>query len=92
MAGMVPVQAKVSGPDFKMLGITPGQVIDLLAALKVDGQPVITDDRAFADPSLKAQAVLEYFNKNFGISPTELPHLASVIKQDLRQGRIDWEG
>lgn len=89
---VVPVQGNTSGPDFKMLGITPGQVIDILGALKVDGQPVISDDRAFTDPTLKAQTVLEYFNKNFGIPPTELAHIASVIKQDLRQGRIDWEG
>lgn len=89
---MAPVQGKASVPDLQKLGVTAGQIFDILGALKVDGQPVISDDRAFTDPNLKAQAVLEYFNKNFGISPNELPYLASVIKQDLRQGRIDWEG
>ncbi len=81
-----------SGPNFQALGITPGQVIDILGALKVDGQPVISDDRAFTDPNLKAQAVMEYFNKHFGVSPNELPHLASVIKKDLQMGNIDWKG
>lgn len=66
------------------------EVIDILASLRIDGEPVVKDDKAFLNPDQKANAVINYF-KNFGVAPNELPHLASVIKQELRQGKINWE-
>ena len=67
------------------------EVIDILGALKVDGQPVIIDDKAFLNPQMKAEQVLKYFNENFNMRPNELPHLASVIKKDLKAGNLGWE-
>lgn len=92
MAGMGPVQGSTSGPNFQALGVTPSMVIDTLAAMSIDGEPVIKDDRAFTDPTLKAQAVMDYFNKKFGVPPQELPYLVSVIKKDMLLGNIDWRG
>jgi hypothetical protein len=81
-----------SGPDLKALGLnSPMEVIDILAALKIDGKPVIIDDKAHLDPNLKAQTVMKFFNENFNMQPKELPHLASVIKRDLKAGKLGWE-
>ena len=80
------------GPDLKALGLnSPMEVIDILGALKIDGQPVITDDKAVLDPNLKAQSVIKFFNENFNMKPNELPNLASVIKNDLKAGRLTFE-
>jgi len=87
------VSGNSQGPNFQALGLkSPMEVIDILASLKIDGEPVIKDDKAFLDPNQKAQSVLEFFNKNLGIAPNELPHLAAVIKHDLKHGKINWEG
>lgn len=88
-----PVQGNNSnGPDLKALGLSsPMEVIDILAALKIDGRPVIIDDKAQLDPNAKAQSVMKFFNDNFGMQPKELPHLASVIKKDLKAGKLGWE-
>jgi len=80
------------GPNLKALGFdSPMEVIDLLAALKIDGKPVIMDDKAFLNPQMKAEQVIKFFNENFNIKPNELPRLASVIKQDLKNGKLGWE-
>ncbi len=85
------VKGKSAGPNFQALGLkSPLEVIDILALLKVDGEPVIKDDRALLDPKLKAQAIMEYFHKNFNIKPNDLPYLASLIKHDLKNGKIGW--
>lgn len=87
-----PVQGNSNGPDLKSMGLSsPMEVIDILGALKVDGKPVILDDKALLDPNLKAQSVIKYFNENFNMKPNELPHLASVIKKDLKAGKLGWE-
>lgn len=88
-----PVQGNSQGPNLQALGLkSPMEVIDILAALKIDGEPVIKDDKAFLDPNHKAQSVIEFFNRNFNVAPNELPHLAAAIKHDLRHGKINWEG
>lgn len=80
-----------SGPNLAALGFkSPMEVIDILALLKVDGEPIIKDDRAILDPKLKAQAVLEYFHTKFNITPNDIPYLASLIKQDLKSGKLNW--
>ncbi|MGB9613081.1 MAG: hypothetical protein ACPL4K_02750 [Candidatus Margulisiibacteriota bacterium] len=88
-----PVQGNSQGPNLQALGLkSPMEVIDILSVLKIDGAPVINDDKAFLDPNLKAQSVINFFKQNFNVSPNELPHLAAAIKHDLRHGRINWEG
>ena len=80
------------GPDLKALGlISPMEVIDILGAMKIDGQPVIIDDKAFLNPQMKAEQVLKFFNENFNMKPSELPHLAAVVKKDLKAGKLGWE-
>jgi len=81
-----------TGPDLKALGLnSPMEVIDILASLKIDGTPVIIDDKAFLNPQMKAEQVIKYFNENFNMKPNELPHLASTIKRDLKAGKLGWE-
>ena len=80
-----------AGPNLTALGLkSPMEVIDILALLKVDGEPIVKDDRAILDPKLKAQTVLEFFHKKFNISPNEIPYLASLIKHDLKNGKLSW--
>jgi len=87
-----PIQSNSGGPDLKALGLSsPMEVIDILGALKIDGQPVITDDKAYINPQIKAEQVVKYFNLNFGLQPKELPQLASVVKRDLKAGKLGWE-
>lgn len=83
-------QAKSNpGPNLKALGFkSPMEIIDLLALLKIDGEPIIKDDRALLNPKLKTQAVAEYFLKNYNVKPNDLPYLASLIKHDLKHGKI----
>jgi hypothetical protein len=81
-----------TGPDLQALGLKSSmEVIDILGALKIDGQPVITDDKAQLNPQIKAEQVVKYFNQNFGLQPKELPHLAAVVKKDLKAGKLGWE-
>lgn len=68
------------------------EVIDILGSLSVDGEPVVKNDKDFLDPNQKAQTVMEFFKQNFNVAPNELPHLAAVIKNNVRQGNISWEG
>jgi hypothetical protein len=80
-----------SGPDLKALGLNSAkEIFDLLSLLKIDGEPVIKDDRMLLDPKQKAQAVMEYFYKNFKVNPNDLPYLASLVKHDLKHGKIGW--
>ena len=82
-------KGKSAGPNLQALGLkSPMEIIDLLALLKIDGEPVIKDDRALLDPKLKAQAVMEYFHKKFNVKPNDLPYLASLIKHDLKDNII----
>lgn len=75
----------------KALGLNSAQeVIDLLGLLKVDGEPIIKDDRALLDPKAKGRAVVEYFVEKFEMDPNDLPYLASLIKKDLKNGKIGW--
>jgi hypothetical protein len=74
------------GPNLKLLGFkSPMEVIDILSIIKIDGEPVIKDDKAFLDPNLKAQEVISYFKKNFDIDPNLLPYFASVIKNKIKE-------
>ena len=89
---VAPTPSNNPGPDLKALGLkSPMEVIDILGALKIDGQPVITDDKAYLDPQVKAEQVVKYFSQNFGLQTKELPHLASVVKRDLKAGKLGWE-
>ncbi|MDD5593255.1 MAG: hypothetical protein PHG97_00760 [Candidatus Margulisbacteria bacterium] len=88
---MAVVQEKNSGPNFQALGFkSPMEVIDLLAMLKIDGEPIIKDDSALLDPKAKAQAIMQYFAEKHNMKPNDLPYIAAVIKQDLKAGRIKW--
>ncbi|MCU0640689.1 MAG: hypothetical protein MUC35_01225 [Candidatus Margulisbacteria bacterium] len=87
-----PVQNNSGGPDLKSLGLnSPLEVIDILGAMKIDGRPVITDDKAHLNPTVKAETVVKFFTENFNMKPSELPHLASVVKRDLQAGKLDWK-
>lgn len=75
-----------AGPNLKTLGFnSPLEIIDLLALLKIDGEPVVSDDQVLLNPQLKTQAVLEYFKNKFKVKPNDLPYLASLIKKDIKQ-------
>ncbi len=89
MALQQQVKGKSAGPNLQALGLkSPMEVIDILALLKIDGEPVIKDDRALLDPKLKTQVIMEYFHKKFNIKPNDLPYFASLIKHDLKHGKI----
>ncbi|MFH1347518.1 MAG: hypothetical protein ABIH22_02400 [Candidatus Margulisiibacteriota bacterium] len=82
-------QTQKKGPNFKALGLkSPMEVIDILALLKIDGEPVIKDDNLLLNPKLKAHAVMEYYEKNFNVKPNDLPYLASLVKHDIKRGKI----
>ncbi|MFC1568268.1 hypothetical protein ACFL37_01055 [Candidatus Margulisiibacteriota bacterium] len=84
-------QTRNQGPDLKALGLkSPMEVFDILSLLKIDGEPIVKDDRQLLDPKQKAQAIMEYFHKGFQIKPSDLPYLASLIKRDLKSGKIGW--
>ncbi|MBU0502319.1 MAG: hypothetical protein KJ811_03625 [Candidatus Margulisbacteria bacterium] len=84
-------EAKKSGPNFKALGLkSPAEVIDLLALLSIDNQKIISDERVLLNPKLKANAVMDYFHKNFKMDLADLPYLASMIKHDLKTGKVSW--
>ncbi|MBU0672186.1 MAG: hypothetical protein KJ732_04060 [Candidatus Margulisbacteria bacterium] len=84
-------QTKTKGPDLKALGLKSAQeIFDLLALLKIGGEPIIKDDRQLLDPKEKAKAIFEYFHKNYGMEPDAIPYLASLIKRDLKAGKIGW--
>lgn len=68
------------------------EVIDLLGALKIDGVPVITDEKTLLNPQLKAEIVIRYFGEKFGVKGSELPYLASKIKRDLKAGKLRFGG
>jgi len=79
------------GPDLKALGLkSPMEIIDLLALLKIDGEPIIKDDKQLLNPNTKTQAVMQYFEDKFNLKPQDLPYLASLIKHDLKHGKIGW--
>jgi hypothetical protein len=80
-------QEKQGGINLQLLGFkSPMEVIDLLALIKVDGDPVVKDDKSFLDPRLKAKEVMEYFHKHFGVIPDKLPFIAYVIKNKIKKG------
>jgi hypothetical protein len=82
---------KQAGPNLQALGLkSPMEIIDLLALLKIDGEPVVNDERALLDPNQKAKAVMQYFHIHFNVKPGDLPYLASLIKHDLKNGKIGW--
>ena len=84
-------KSQQNGPDFKTLGLkSPMEVIDILALLHIEGEPVVSDEQALLDPNLKAQAVMEFFFRKFKVKPTSLPYIASIIKKQLKQGKIAW--
>lgn len=88
---MANTQTKASGPNLQALGLkSPMEVIDILGALKIDGVPVILDDKAFLNPQLKAELVIRYFTEKFKVKPNELPYVASLIKKDLKNGKLKW--
>jgi hypothetical protein len=79
------------GPNLESLGFkSPLEVFDILSLLKIDGEPIVRDDRALLDPKQKAQAIMEYLHGKFNLKPNDLPYLASLIKRDLKQGKIGW--
>lgn len=67
---------------------SPMDVIDFLAMLKVDGVPIITDDNVRLNPQLKAAEVIKYFGEKYGVKPNNLPYVASIIKRDLKNGKL----
>ncbi|NQT30435.1 MAG: hypothetical protein HQ596_07670 [Candidatus Saganbacteria bacterium] len=78
-----------SGPNLAILGLkSPMEVIDILGLLKIDGKPIIKDEQTLLDPKKKAQAIMEFFQKNFKVKPNNLPHLASLVKKDLKNKRF----
>lgn len=86
-----------SGPDLKSLGFnSPMEVIDLLACMEFRDDSgvkfVINDDKAFLNPQMKAEQVVKFYKENFNINPGDLPQLASIMKQDLKAGKLKMGG
>ena len=78
------------GLNLQVLGLkSPMEVIDILALIKVDGQPIIKDDKAFLDPRLKAKLVMEYFHANYGVNPNDLPYVACLVKRKIKKDASD---
>jgi hypothetical protein len=70
---------------------SPMEVIDILSLCRVEGEPVIKDDKDWLDPNRKAKAVVSFFTSKFDIDPKDLPYLASLIKHDIKNGRLSKE-
>ena len=84
-------QKQAAGPNLQALGLkSPMEVIDILALLKIDGQPIINDDKAYLDPQLKAELVIKTLLEKHGVKPNSLPFIASVIKRNLKNGTLKW--
>ncbi|PIS28703.1 hypothetical protein COT42_07150 [Candidatus Saganbacteria bacterium CG08_land_8_20_14_0_20_45_16] len=83
------VADKQNGPSLESLGLkSPIEIFDILSILRVDNEPLIKSSQALLDQKLKAQTIMEYFKTKFNISPGDLPYLASMIKHDLKHGKI----
>lgn len=84
-------ETKKPGLDLKALGLkSAAEVFDILALLKIDGEPVIKEDQSLLDPREKARTVFEFFQQKFNLEPENFPYLASMIKRDLTNGKIRW--
>jgi hypothetical protein len=80
---------KQKAPNFEALGFkSPMEIIDLLALLKIDGEPIIKDEQIVLDPKLKAQAVMEFFLKNYNVPPNDLPYLAALVKKEIKNKQM----
>ena len=71
---------------------SPQEAIDILSLVTlVNSQGrrnnIVNDQKAFADPNTKNQAVVEFF-KQAGLAPKELIALGAAIKRDLRNGYL----
>ena len=75
--------------NLKSLGLkSPLEVIDILGALKIDGAPIINDEKVILNQQLKADAIFKYFAAKFGVKPNELPYIAALIKKKLETGEL----
>ncbi|MFH1387393.1 MAG: hypothetical protein ABIH50_06995 [bacterium] len=82
---------KQSGPNLQALGLkSPMEVIDILGTLKIDGAPIVADEKAILNPQLKAETIMRYFHEKFHVKPNELPYIASIIKRELKNGNLKW--
>ena len=91
MAQKTQQQVKSKGPNLQALGLkSPMEAIDILGLLRIDGHPIIKDDNTLLDPQAKANTIVEYFHKNYNLKPSQLPYLASIIKQQLKSGQLSW--
>jgi hypothetical protein len=91
MANNQTEQKKSGGLNLQALGFnSPMEIIDLLALIKVDGVPVISDDSACLNPKTKTEHVLRFFQEKFGVKAPLLPYVASIIKKNLKTGKIRW--
>ena len=85
------VVGKTPGPQTYGLK-SPQEAIDILSLVTLvnaQGQRnnIVNDQKAFADPNTKTQAVVEFF-KQTGLAPKELLALGAAIKRDLRNGYL----
>ncbi|MFA6548765.1 MAG: hypothetical protein WCT39_02370 [Candidatus Margulisiibacteriota bacterium] len=89
---MAPNQkTQTEGTNLKTLGLnSPQEVFDLLGLLKIDGEPIVKNEQDVLDPKLKAKAVIDYFSEKFNVKMDELPYIASLIKHDLKHGKLTW--
>lgn len=82
---------KQAGPNLQSLGLkSPMEVIDILGMLKIDGEPIVSDEKAILNPQLKAETIMKYFHEKFHVKPGELPYIASIIKRELKNGTLKW--
>ena len=73
----------------KSLGLkSPMEVIDILGALKIDGVPIINDEKVILNQQLKTEAIFKFFAAKFGVQPNELPYVAALIKRKLKTGEL----
>jgi hypothetical protein len=75
--------------QLKTLGLkSPMEVIDILGALKIDGAPIINDEKVILNQQLKTEAIFKYFAAKFNVKPNELPYIAALIKKKLKNGEL----
>lgn len=79
-------------PDLQKLGFKdPDAVINFLAVCSFGGKSVINDLQLALTLKGKADQVIKFF-QDHGVKINELPQLASMIKNDIRAGKVQLGG
>ena len=86
MSNVGPVSQNQPAPKLNPPGISSPLEVVKYIDVKIDGKSLVADD--ITDPNQRAQALIKAFKDKFGVSASELPYLAAVIKQGIMKGII----